>query len=79
MDMPSNDCFECYTEDRMRRLSEHLTHVPPRKYLDATEALMKWLTEAEEILLENVYITDITTMEKNITLYQVIQMYENVQ
>ena len=41
---------------------------------------MKWLTEAEEILLENVYITDITTMEKNITLYQVIyDVYEDVQ
>lgn len=43
----------------------------PRTYLAATEALISWLTEVEEVLAEKVHITDVSTMEKNVTLYQV--------
>ena len=62
-------CF--IIEERELTLSQRLNQTPPRKYLDATEALITWLSDVEEVLAETVYITDISTMEKNLALYQV--------
>ena len=61
-----------FIEKRELEIGQRLNQAPPRKYLDATEALISWLTEVEEVLAERVYITDISTMEKNVTLYQVL-------
>lgn len=60
-------------EERLTVLTDQLNQAPPRKYLDATRALLSWLSEVEELLSESILITDIATMEKNMTHFKVIQ------
>jgi len=58
----------------MHSLTQQLIQSPPKKYLDATDALVslvRWLSEVEDVLSEKVYISDINTMEKKISLYKV--------
>ncbi|XP_067947669.1 dystrophin-like [Watersipora subatra] len=60
-------------EERAALIGQKLVQAPPQKYLDATGALITWLGEVEAVLAENVYINDISTMEKNVQLYQNLQ------
>ncbi|XP_063403799.1 dystrophin-like isoform X1 [Mytilus trossulus] len=59
---------------RQRLLSEALDKVPPKSYVEAVAATLKWISDMESVLLTEKYmVCDIETMEEQ------LQQYRNLQ
>lgn len=58
--------------ERQSDLSRAADKTPPRKYLEAMEALLKWINHVEEVLLsEEFLITDVDILEDQLQKYKV--------
>ncbi|KAK6187729.1 hypothetical protein SNE40_005688 [Patella caerulea] len=59
---------------RQKKLQEAMQKVPPKSYLDAMQALLKWICDMENILKsEKVKVTDVESMEKQLSQYKELQ------
>lgn len=57
---------------RQRLLSEALDKVPPKSYVEAVGATLKWISDMESVLLTEKYmVCDIETMEEQLQQYRV--------
>lgn len=57
---------------RQRLLAEVLEKVPPKSYIEAVAATLKWINDMESVLLTEKYmVCDVDTMEEQLQQYRV--------
>ena len=57
---------------RQRLLAEVLDKVPPKSYIEAVAATLKWINDMESVLLTEKYmVCDVDTMEEQLQQYRV--------
>lgn len=67
-----NDCLISYLGGREELLVKALEAAPPRTYLDALGALLKWISDMEDILnTENIRLDGMESLEKQFQQYKV--------
>ncbi|XP_049782226.1 dystrophin, isoforms A/C/F/G/H-like, partial [Schistocerca cancellata] len=60
--------------EKQTELTSAIDRTPPKKYLEAKEALMKWVHNVEGVLLsEHAVVSDITTMEDQLQKFRELQ------
>lgn len=65
--------FHIITDKRQQELTNAQDKAPPRSYLEAMEALLKWVTHMESLLAsEKMKINEAEVMEEQLKQYKVL-------